>query len=239
MKKYLTGICAILASCVLAEDSAATSEAESLKPEIISAESWGSEPDPIPEDRSQVPKYITIHHAGEEWKEDADPYRKLRGLQSWGKRERDWPDLPYHFLLSPDGRIFEGRSTDFKPETNTNYELEGHVGINCWGNFEIQRVTKDQLTSVVRLAAWLSEKHNIDPQTITSHKDVAPGQTVCPGTDLYRYVETGMIADWVIMIRSGKDPQITLLPPLEEGPQEFAPPGLEGTPPEKAADEKN
>ena len=33
----------------------------------------------------------------------------MRGLQSWGAAERNWWDVPYHFLLDLEGGIYEGR----------------------------------------------------------------------------------------------------------------------------------
>jgi hypothetical protein len=45
---------------VWAEEKAA----KVARPAIVSAEEWGSRPEPIPAERKHVPKFITIHHAG-------------------------------------------------------------------------------------------------------------------------------------------------------------------------------
>ena len=58
------------------------------------------------------------------------PVRRLRNLQSWGARDRNWWDLPYHFLLGLDGSIFEGRDYRFMGETNTAYDPGGHFLIS-------------------------------------------------------------------------------------------------------------
>jgi len=194
-----------------------------LKPPTVSAADWGSQPDPMPEALRHTPSRITLHHAGEEWKAGSDPYVKLKNLQTWGKAEKGWPDVPYHFLIAPDGRIFEGRSLDFAPDTNTNYDVKGHIGINVWGNFEVQRITQAQLESVVRLSAWLSDKYDLDVSTIASHRDIAPGQTVCPGKDYYRYIESGQMRDWISKALHGQEYKVELLPPAPDGPTEFVP----------------
>jgi hypothetical protein len=173
----------------------------------------------MPASAYQTPKLITIHHAGELWKPTDDPLRKLRGLQKYGQNQKNWPDLPYHFLISPDGTAYEGRPTRFKPETNTNYDTTGHVGIMLWGNFQDQRVSIEQLTTAVRLTAALCRDLSISPETIAGHKDRA--QTACPGADLYRYIESGLFREWVQTALAGQNPPIALLPPLPGGPTAF------------------
>lgn len=193
------------------------------KPAIVTPQEWGSTPDPM-EHLRQTPRRITIHHAGEVWKTGSDPFKVIKNLQSWGKAEKKWPDVPYHFLISPDGRIFEGRPIVYRPDTNTDYSLDGHVGIDVWGNFEVQRIDKVQLESLVKLVAWLCNEYKIDPATIAGHKDAAPGQTVCPGKDFYRYVHDGLIRQWVEQTLKGETPAIALLLPAEGGPTDFIKP---------------
>jgi hypothetical protein len=188
------------------------------RPEIISAEAWGSKPQPIPETRRQVPKLITIHHAGVLWKGTIAPDQFIRNMQGWGQREKHWPDLAYHFLIAPDGRIYEGRSIDYEPESNTNYPLNGHVGIELMGNFEEQRASLEQIRSLTRLCAWISQAYQIDPSQIAGHKDRAEKQTVCPGKDLYRYIADGSIRQWVSDLRAGRTPDVELKDPLPAGP---------------------
>lgn len=196
------------------------------RPAIVSAEEWGSDPDPIPESRRHVPRHLTVHHAGVTWTEQHEPVTQLRNLQSWGKSDRDWPDLPYHFLIAPDGRIFEGRSLEYEPETNTDYDTSGHIGIQLWGSFGVQRASIEQMESLVALLAWLGSEYQIAPATIQGHMDVA--QTACPGADLYRYIEDGTIAQWVELTFAGQDPEVELKPALAGGPTEIIPGGSAG-----------
>lgn len=215
---------------LLLSGSALTSMAEEVaieKPAIITAEQWGSDPLPLPADRRHKPQFITIHHAGVEWKAGSDAYEKIRNLQAWGKKTvedggKDWPDLPYHFLISPDGSIFEGRPIEYEPETNTSYDVHGHIGVQLWGNFEEQRISPQQVESVVRLAAWLSQKYDVDDAHIRGHKDVAK-DTSCPGADFYRYLEDRQFLAWVQDVRDGKALTIDLGPALEDGPTEMIP----------------
>lgn len=197
---------------------------------FVSAKDWGSDPDPIPDSRKHTPKYVTLHHAGVLWTNDRDPVEFVRNMQSWGKRRPEieppprntyWPDLPYHFLIAPDGKIFEGRSLDYEPESNTKYELAGHIGVELMGNFEEQRPSPAQVESAVRLAAWLVAKHDLKLGAISTHARVANGQTSCPGRDFARYFEDGQFQKWVARVLAGEEPRIELGSPLEGGPTEL------------------
>jgi hypothetical protein len=198
-----------------------------VKPDITTREQWGSKPDPIPDSRKQVPVWITIHHAGELWTNKHPAVEFVRNMQTWGKkrpqleqppRNTYWPDLPYHFLIAPDGEIFEGRDIQYEPESNTNYSVNGNIGIEMMGNFEAQRPSLAQVKSCVKLTAWLSQQYKISSDHIRTHRDAAPGQTTCPGADFYRYIQSGDFLKWVAQAAEGKDPQIDLGPPLPKGP---------------------
>lgn len=210
--------------------TATTKEAEVEVPrpeKYVTRAEWGSKPDPIPDSRKHVPKWVTIHHAGVLWTNTKDPAQFVRDLQAWGKKRPEiekpprntyWPDLPYHYLIAPDGRIFEGRDVKYEPETNTNYSLAGNIGVELMGNFEEQRPSPQQLDSVVRLTAWLMQKYHIPPEDVRTHRDAAPGQTSCPGRDFYRYFLDGQFKKWVAAVQAGKDPQIDPGPPLPAVP---------------------
>ena len=187
----------------------------------MAAAEWGSAPQAIPESRKHVPKFITVHHAGVVWKAGDDPVKKLKGLQAWGQKEKKWPDLPYHFLIAPDGRIFEGRPVIYEPETNTSYKVGGHIGVELWGNFEVQRPSREQIESLVRLTAWLASEYKIETKDIGGHKDRA--QTDCPGRDLYRYFQDRQFLKWVKGAMEGKDVKVEPGPALEKGPTEEIP----------------
>ncbi len=188
------------------------------RPEMVTREEWRSQPQVIPEARQHKPQFITIHHAGVTWKTGADPLKFVRNMQKWGQTEKHWPDLPYHFLIAPDGRIFEGRPLQYEPESNTKYDLQGHIGVELMGNFEEQRVNHAQLNSCAKLVAWLCDDLHIDVSSIAGHKDRAQGQTTCPGRDLFRYLQEGQFLACVSRILRGETSDIKLLPPLAGGP---------------------
>ena len=206
---------------------------------IVPREEWGSEPQPFPDSRKHTPNRVTIHHAGVDYKPGTDPAKFVKNMQGWGQRDKGWPDLPYHFLIAPDGRIFEARDLQYEPDTNTKYDLKGHIGVEMMGNFQSQRVSPKQIESCVNLVAWLCQEYKIDPtrEKIGGHRDVAPQQTTCPGKDFYRYLEDEQkFIEWVKRAMEGKDPQIDPGPPLPNGPTVVVGQGLpESKPATKAS----
>ncbi len=204
------------------------------KPAIVTAKEWGSKPQPIPADRKHTPRFITIHHAGVLWKGVRPPVEMVRNMQSWGQKEKNWPDLPYHFMIGPDGTIFEGRALEYEPESNTKYPLQGHVGVELIGNFEEQRMSPQQLESLVRLVAHLCDTLQIAPTEIAGHRDRAVNQTTCPGKDLYRYITDGQIQSWVGEILAERTVRVTPREALAGGPTEIVPLTVAATQPAAA-----
>ena len=143
--------------------------------------------------KSQVPVKITIHHEGEIFNPKKEPAAvHIKKVQTWGmSKARNWSDIPYHYLIDFDGNIYEGRNVFTAGETATEYDPEGHLLITCLGNFEEQEVTEKQLNALIELTAYCCNKYQISPTTIKAHKDFA--QTLCPGKDLYRYLESGYL----------------------------------------------
>lgn len=147
--------------------------------------------------KSQVPVRITIHHEGEIFNpEKESSEHHIKNIQTWGMSEaRNWSDIPYHFLIDLDGNIFEGRNVFTAGETATEYNPEGHLLITCLGNFEEQKVTDKQLKALINCIAYCCMKYQIAPSTLKAHRDFA--KTLCPGKDLYRYLESGYLQNEV------------------------------------------
>lgn len=228
----LSGVVASCASNVSTETATMTTDKQETepvifiraahKPPMVTAEEWGSEPDEFPAEYIHTPKAIIIHHTGVVWKEGQDPKKSVKNLQTWGAAEKGWHDVPYHFMIAPDGTILEGRSLKYRPDTNTEFDTTGYINVEVMGNFEEQRVSAAQLQSAALICAWLSDEYNMNPQEIKGHKDVS-AITVCPGKDLFRYMHEGPFEEWVEIARLGKLPAVELLAPMPDGPTAMIP----------------
>ena len=140
-----------------------------------------------------VPVRITVHHEGTKLLPTDDAIRKIKGIQTWGMGpDRNWADVPYHFFIAPDGKIYEGRDVYTTGETNTEYNPSGHLLICCLGNYEVQEVPAEQLNALIKMIAWSSLTYKIPVETLSTHRDNSK-QTTCPGKNLYRYFENGYI----------------------------------------------
>lgn len=155
---------------------------------VIPAREWGATAPSFTLPEHKIER-ITIHHSGVIFKNDQDPIAYLKHLQEWSRKEKGWMDIPYHYLIAPDGRIFEGRDNKYPGDTNTTYNPRGHALICVLGNFEEQQPTSKQLEALAWLSAKLSRQYHVPLEKIKGHKDYA--ETLCPGKNLYQYLQNG------------------------------------------------
>ncbi len=161
---------------------------------VVRRELWGW----TPGDRT-LPDHtinrITIHHGGEDFPADKDVLDYLPKFQIWCRDEKPWIDIPYHFIIDLKGSIYEARPINLPGETNTTYDPSGHALMCVLGNYENQIISKDQLNAVIGLTAFLAKRFSVPADSIRGHKDYA--ETLCPGKDLYRYLQDGTIVNAV------------------------------------------
>jgi hypothetical protein len=158
------------------------------KHSIVRRNSWGQimPKYPIMEQDWDYTK-IVIHHSGNG---GAKRPREIESMHMTGKNP--WDDVGYHFLITPDGIIHEGRYLVFKgshvAKANT-----GKIGILVMGDFQHQfwdfddDPTQKQLKSLESLLLTL--KASLPTVTkLGGHRDY--GSTVCPGDELYKKIPT-------------------------------------------------
>jgi hypothetical protein len=171
---------------------------------IVSVAQWGgTAADPALARRHQV-THITLHHQGEPFPQGKDPVKYLRNLQAWSRSTKRWLDIPYHYVIDLEGRIYEGRKLEYAGDTDTEYDPTGHALIEVVGNFEEVEPNRKQLDAVVDLMALLAAKYKVPVERIAGHKDHS-AQTVCPGANLYRYLQDGYFRGQVAArLKSGR-----------------------------------
>jgi hypothetical protein len=151
--------------------------------------------------RLRVPQRITsitLHHEGspKPLRPEDDPVAGLRALQSWGERDRNWWDVPYHFLIDLDGHVYEGRDWRYMGETNTTYDPSGHLLISILGNYNLQEPMPAQLDAIANVMAWAVRKFDVPLDSIRGHYQYA--ETNCPGKNLRKYLENGTFRRMVV-----------------------------------------
>lgn len=140
---------------------------------------------------------ITLHHSGssEPLTPDDDSVSILNGLFEWGAEDRNWWDLPYHYLIDLDGNIYEGRNAAYAGETNTTYNPRGHLLISVMGNYNQQEPNATQIDAIAEMMAYAVKKYNLTIDDIYAHSDWA--DTSCPGTHLQKYLDDGTLRNVV------------------------------------------
>ncbi len=166
--------------------------------DIVTREEWGSVADSNSIDEHKI-KRITIHHGGVEFGNEKNVIDHLKHLQAWSRSDKNWINIPYHYLLDLDGNIYEGRQLKYPGDTNTDYNPNGHLLICVLGNYEIQKINDKQLGNLVNLCNYFCQELNLNPDSIKGHKDYT--DTACPGKDLYKYINDGSL---VTLVKKGK-----------------------------------
>lgn len=149
---------------------------------IVTRQYWKAKPRrgvPVP----HVPRKITVHHTSAPTAAAYKGAVTIQGIQRYHMDTNGWDDIGYHYLIAPDGTVFEGRP----PETigaHVANKNTGNVGVCCIGDFEkADTMTPDQRAVLVELLTVLAKKYKIAGANILGHRD--QGNTDCPGKKLY------------------------------------------------------
>ena len=188
MHRTLTSIFVIFIALVMVGCASPDMPRAAASP-IISVQQWGGTAAKETLARLHKINRITLHHQGVAFPRGKDPQQYMRDLQSWSRTSKGWIDVPYHFAIDLDGRVYEGRDIRYAGDTNTSYDPAGHALIEVVGNFEDVEPNLAQLDAVVDLMAQLAARHDVPVAAIRGHRDYA--ETECPGKNLYRYLENG------------------------------------------------
>lgn len=134
---------------------------------------------------SHSPKKITIHHTATP--NGGSPEAQLRQMQSHHQDVRGWCDIGYHFLISRDGRIWEGRDAG-RTASHVQNNNTNNLGISFIGNYMTESPTEAQIDAASRLIAGLEARYGISGADVFGHRDFKG--TDCPGTKLYQNIST-------------------------------------------------
>ncbi len=149
---------------------------------------------------NQLPR-ITVHHTVTPHARIFDPYATVRSIYQYHTYTRGWGDIGYHYIVSPEGLIFEG-SADGPTKSGTHVANRNfnNIGISLMGNFQgVDKPTDAQLEVLSLLIADHALRFDITPSELSTyfgkevhrvagHRDIASRQygTACPGEDLHR-----------------------------------------------------
>jgi hypothetical protein len=133
---------------------------------------------------------ITIHHdamnASGLSGQRAAAARMEKVRRSHLDRGPTWVDIGYHYVIDPDGRVWEGRPASIEG-AHVSATNEHNLGIMLMGNFQEHRPTQAQLTTLDNFVAFQMRQHRVPISRVFTHRELKP--TECPGRFLQPYCE--------------------------------------------------
>ncbi|NJN66845.1 MAG: N-acetylmuramoyl-L-alanine amidase [Chloroflexaceae bacterium] len=141
-----------------------------------------------------TPSRIVLTHEGGVECCDEDPRNRIRGNQNVHQNTVGWPDIAFHYIVTPDGDIYEGRNDGYQSSSsyariNPGYDLDGTIVIGLLGNYDRQIPRRVMIQATEDLMAWLCQEYGISSNQIYYLRDVAPddvsgGATTSPGSNM-------------------------------------------------------
>lgn len=142
--------------------------AEQLRPEVLPRTRWAGDLVPVGSLANEDDvRFILIHHtaSGNDYGRDetAEEIRNFYRLHIGPGR--GWSDVAYNFLVDRFGRIWEGRdgSLDRAVRGDATGGSQGFALLCALiGDHHDKPVSEEAATALIRLVAWLGERHGID-----------------------------------------------------------------------------
>lgn len=184
-RRFLTLLAGAFASIALPWRSALAAR----KVTMICRRAWGARP-PSGEFHRHRIRRLTVHHSAVVLRENRKAPERFRDHQA-AHQARGWPDIAYHILIDRNGHVYEGRPLWARGDTSTDYRPRGHLLVLCEGNFDRQRLSREQAASLADVLAWAVRRFDVPVARIKGHRDFAA--TACPGRRLYRLIEDGTL----------------------------------------------
>jgi hypothetical protein len=189
------------------------------RPTIITRAEWGArEPDHEAEnekgfyslenvegwreyegDLRDIYNTVVIHHSVIY---EGDDLSTIQEIQNEHMDDRKWADIGYHFGVGQSGQIFEGRDMKVRGTHVEQYNT-GSVGVVFFGNFEIVAPPLEQLEAGRQLINWLALR--LELNHLAGHRDFNDF-TVCPGDNMYFYLEAFATSAGLILGTGGYEP---------------------------------
>lgn len=157
--------------------------------EAICRAAWGASPAGAGLEAHTIER-LTVHHTAALLDDNRKAPARLRSHQAF-HQSRGWPDLAYHYAVDGHGNVYEGRPTDYRGDTGTNYDPSGHFLVVAEGNFDSQDIPAAQVAGVAAVLAWAATRFGVAPETIRGHSDWA--STSCPGASFYPLIANGSL----------------------------------------------
>ncbi len=143
---------------------------------------------------------ITVHHdamVSSDLRSTADVAARIERHRRFHVENRGWADIGYHYVVDPQGTVWEARPLDRQGAHVRNHN-EHNIGVMMLGNFEHQTPSLPALHSLDRFIPHLMRRHNVGASSVYTHQEFAP--TLCPGRNLQRHMAQARAAGGAISV---------------------------------------
>ena len=120
-----------------------------------------------------IPTHIIIHHTATPnyhlSEQNTNWSSIVRNIWQYHSMSLNWGDVGYHYLIDPNGIVYEGRYTGVRDDGTVingahaygfNY---GSIGISMIGTYSSVQPTPAAQASLQNMLSWLASKYNIQP----------------------------------------------------------------------------
>lgn len=175
----------------------ATAEAEARTPNVITRAEWGAD-ESIKRTSGGCrrefhrARQVFVHHtAGSNF--DERPKATMRAIYWYHVSRQGWCDIGYNFVVSFDGRIFEGRwAREYGPwevhdgenradKIVTGAHVDGFnsgsVGVSVMGNFQTASPSPATRRALAELLAWQVDRHGLRARGVHEYENPETGTT--------------------------------------------------------------
>ena len=115
---------------------------------------------------------IVVHHSA------SSASTTFKQIYRWHTIENGWSDIGYHFVITEDGTIHEGRHINTSGAHCRGFNANS-IGICVTGHTNNKKPKQEQLHSLRCLLDSLRTDLDIDIEDVFAHKE--KGNTQCPG----------------------------------------------------------
>ncbi len=180
--------------------------APAVTPGVLSRSEWGARSAKCSAGLGKVYR-MAIHHTESPTVDKLSVPARLRQIQSYHMDVKGWCDIGYHFLVSRDGRVWQGRPVA-QLGTHAGGANTGNIGIAVIGSHDSTPVTTTQINAIADVVRFHADAAGIaiNRTTIKGHREYK--STSCPGDALFKQLVT--------IVESAKGVQSA--PPPDEPP---------------------
>ena len=127
---------------------------------------------------------ITVHHEGSTevtFSDFGNTAVRMESIRASHLERLHAGDIGYHYVIDRAGNVWQGRDLAYQGAHVRDHNAN-NVGVMVLGNFDIQRPTEAQLTTLRATVSTLRQAYRVPLRSVFTHQELNP--TECPGVSL-------------------------------------------------------